>query len=274
MSHDGAQGRYAGRSLAGGRYQLRGLLGEGGMASVHLAYDSVLDRQVAIKTLHTELGREQAFRERFRREAQAVAKLTHTNIVSIFDTGEDALFDGGSATGSSAPPPYSITPQPPIPSTGSPGGGKGDTGVVVGAVLVALVAIGGLIAALTLNGGSDDEGGGTGGGTDSSAAASPSGVAGHKGPDTTKTIETTMCTQPLDSYTEPDKIKIPDFEFKNIDSVKKCLQAAGWRYETEETDENTYGEDTVMDQYPTTNDSVDPDDMPTIVLQVSTGDPA
>lgn len=91
MSQDGPQDRYAGRALAGGRYQLRDLLGEGGMASVHLAYDSVLDRQVAIKTLHTELGREQAFRERFRREAQAVAKLTHTNIVSVFDTGEDAL---------------------------------------------------------------------------------------------------------------------------------------------------------------------------------------
>ncbi|MGW9062411.1 protein kinase domain-containing protein, partial [Streptomyces sp. NPDC055733] len=91
MSQDAGQGRYAGRALAGGRYQLRDLLGEGGMASVHLAYDSVLDRQVAIKTLHTELGREQAFRERFRREAQAVAKLTHTNIVSVFDTGEDEL---------------------------------------------------------------------------------------------------------------------------------------------------------------------------------------
>ncbi|RII11286.1 Serine/threonine-protein kinase PknB [Streptomyces sp. YIM 130001] len=94
MSQDGAHSRYAGRSLAGGRYQLRDLLGEGGMASVHLAYDSVLDRQVAIKTLHTELGREQSFRERFRREAQSVAKLTHTNIVSVFDTGEDDL-DGG-----------------------------------------------------------------------------------------------------------------------------------------------------------------------------------
>lgn len=91
MSQDGAQGRYAGRAVAGGRYQLRDLLGEGGMASVHLAYDAVLDRQVAIKTLHTELGREQAFRERFRREAQSVAKLTHTNIVSVFDTGEDDL---------------------------------------------------------------------------------------------------------------------------------------------------------------------------------------
>ncbi|MCM2388899.1 protein kinase domain-containing protein [Streptomyces albipurpureus] len=91
MSQDGAQGRYAGGSLAGGRYQLRDLLGEGGMASVYLAYDSALDRQVAIKTLHSELGREQSFRERFRREAQAVAKLSHPNIVSVFDTGEDEL---------------------------------------------------------------------------------------------------------------------------------------------------------------------------------------
>jgi serine/threonine protein kinase len=94
MSQDGAhgaQGRYAGGSVAGGRYQLRDLLGEGGMASVYLAYDSALDRQVAIKTLHTELSREQSFRERFRREAQAVAKLQHTNIVSVFDTGEDEL---------------------------------------------------------------------------------------------------------------------------------------------------------------------------------------
>ncbi|WP_432092352.1 protein kinase domain-containing protein [Streptomyces sp. bgisy100] len=99
MSQDGAQGRYEGRAVGGGRYQLRDLLGAGGMASVHLAYDTVLDRQVAIKTLHTELGREQSFRERFRREAQSVAKLSHTNIVSVFDTGEDALPDdqGGGA---------------------------------------------------------------------------------------------------------------------------------------------------------------------------------
>ncbi|MFE7121459.1 protein kinase, partial [Streptomyces sp. NPDC057654] len=91
MSQDGARGRYTGRAIAGGRYMLRDLLGEGGMASVHLAHDTVLDRDVAIKTLHTELGREASFRERFRREAQSVAKLTHTNIVSVFDTGEDEL---------------------------------------------------------------------------------------------------------------------------------------------------------------------------------------
>ncbi|GAA2467734.1 protein kinase domain-containing protein [Streptomyces macrosporus] len=92
MSDDGARaGGHQGRTVGGGRYQLRDLLGQGGMASVHLAYDSVLDRQVAVKTLHTELGREASFRERFRREAQAVAKLTHTNIVSVFDSGEDEI---------------------------------------------------------------------------------------------------------------------------------------------------------------------------------------
>ncbi|MEE1929930.1 protein kinase [Streptomyces sp. TRM 70351] len=88
----GAQpGGFEGRTVGNGRYQLRELLGAGGMASVHLAYDSVLDRQVAVKTLHSELGREAAFRERFRREAQSVAKLTHTNIVSVFDSGEDTI---------------------------------------------------------------------------------------------------------------------------------------------------------------------------------------
>ncbi|MET9612472.1 protein kinase domain-containing protein [Kitasatospora indigofera] len=92
MSEGGTAGQ--GYSLGNGRYELQHLLGEGGMASVHLAYDNVLDRQVAVKTLHTELGREQSFRERFRREAQAVARLEHTNIVTVYDSGEDVAADG------------------------------------------------------------------------------------------------------------------------------------------------------------------------------------
>jgi serine/threonine protein kinase len=91
MSGDATQGGYTGRSVGGGRYVLRDLLGQGGMASVHLAHDTVLDRPVAVKTLHTNLGNEQSFRERFRREAQSVAKLNHTNIVSVFDSGEDTI---------------------------------------------------------------------------------------------------------------------------------------------------------------------------------------
>ncbi|MCL7364785.1 protein kinase domain-containing protein [Streptomyces ardesiacus] len=545
MSQDAGQGRYAGRALAGGRYQLRDLLGEGGMASVHLAYDSVLDRQVAIKTLHTELGREQAFRERFRREAQAVAKLTHTNIVSVFDTGEDDLdglttpyivmeyvegrplgsvldedvrqqgampadkalkitadvlaaleishemglvhrdikpgnvmmtkrgvvkvmdfgiaramqsgvtsmtqtgmvvgtpqylspeqalgrgvdarsdlysvgimlfqlvtgrlpFDAdsplaiayahvqeepvapssvnralppavdalvaralkknpnerfpsaeamrdeclrvaasfqaappsivpGAQTSSGAgvgsavfppvdqstpaptgpvqtpyqptpapgpnpygtpapahasaygypqqagyqtpappygqqpatPPPYNLTPS----AAGSAGGGRNNKPVIIGSVVVALVAVGGLIAALLMNGGGDDDPEAGGGGS-ASVSASPSKAEGYRGPDKTKTIETDKCTEPQESYNDPDMIEVPDFTFKYIGSVKACFKAAGWRMKVVEVDENTYGEGSVRDQFPVAGTDVDPENMPMIQLKVSTGNPA
>ncbi|MGC5034374.1 protein kinase domain-containing protein [Streptomyces sp. DT190] len=543
MSQDGAQGQYTGRALANGRYQLRDLLGQGGMASVHLAYDSVLDRQVAIKTLHTDLGREQAFRERFRREAQSVAKLTHTNIVSVFDTGEDTLdgmttpyivmeyvegrplgsvldedvrqqgampadkalkitadvlaaleishemglvhrdikpgnvmmtkrgvvkvmdfgiaramqsgvtsmtqtgmvvgtpqylspeqalgrgvdarsdlysvgimlfqlvtgrlpFDadsplaiayahvqeeppvasainralppavdaliaralkknpnerfpsaeamrgeclrvaasfqaappsivpgtqaqsgagvgsavfppvdqatpapsgqvqtpyqptpppnpygtptpspaygypqqGGYQTpnpaayspqpGPSTPPPYNLTP----PSGSAPsGGGRSNKPVIIGSIVVSVVAVGGLVAALLMNGGSEDDKGG--GGSSASASASAEKKPGYRGPDPTKTIEAEECTEPQESYNDPDKIEVPDFKFKNITSVKACAQAAGWQINTKNVDENTYGEGTVMNQFPSKGTDVDPDDMPTIELNVSTGNP-
>ncbi|MEV7979347.1 protein kinase [Streptomyces sp. NPDC086519] len=548
MSQDGTHGRYAGRALAGGRYQLRDLLGEGGMAAVHLAYDVVLDRQVAIKTLHTELGREQAFRERFRREAQAVAKLTHTNIVSVFDTGEDTLPVSDSAAGSGstvpyivmeyvegrplgsvleedirqygampsdkalritadvlaaleishemglvhrdikpgnvmmtkrgvvkvmdfgiaramqsgvtsmtqtgmvvgtpqylspeqalgrgvdarsdlysvgimlfqlvtgrlpfdadsplaiayahvqeepvapssinralppgvdalvaralkknpnerfptaesmrdeclriaaslqpaapsivpgiaptqsgagvgsavfppvgqatpAPPgpvqtPYQPTPNPygapaPAPAYGYPqqagyqtpagyaqqppstpppydltpsaasagGGGKSNRPVVIGSIAVSLVAVIGLIVALALNnGGGDDNAGGSGGGGTASAAASH--ASGYRGPDTSKTIEKTECTEPQESYDDPNKIQVPNFKFKYIKSVKECFQAAGWQMKIVSVDENTYGDGTVMEQFPSSGTDVDPKDVPTIELKVSTGNPA
>ncbi|MEU8590912.1 protein kinase [Streptomyces sp. NPDC048664] len=536
MSQDGAQGRLAGRSVAGGRYQLRDLLGEGGMASVYLAYDTVLDRQVAIKTLHTELGREQAFRERFRREAQSVAKLTHTNIVSVFDTGEDVIdglttpyivmeyiegkplgsvlgadirqhgampvdkalkvtadvlaaleishemglvhrdikpgnvmmtrrdvvkvmdfgiaramqsgvtsmtqtgmvvgtpqylspeqalgrgvdarsdlysvgimlfqlvtgrlpFDADSPlaiayahvqeepvapssvnralppavdalvaralkknpnerfpsaeamrdeclrvaasvtpaapsivadaqTSSGAgvssavfppvgqssptpagpvqtpyqpgpygspaaapqaygypqqggypaaqpagyghqsaqtPPPYHLGAQP-APAAAS--GQKSNRAVVIGSVVVALVAVAGLITALSLNGSGGDRPNAAETTTASAAAAA------HKGPDPTKTIESTKCTEPEESYNDPKKIELPDFSFKYIKSVKSCFQAAGWLLKIKYVDENTYGEGTVMDQFPAADTDVDPKNMPEIVLNVSTGNPS
>lgn len=554
MSQDGAQGRFAGRALAGNRYQLRDLLGEGGMASVHLAYDSVLDRQVAIKTLHTELGREQAFRERFRREAQAVAKLTHTNIVSVFDTGEDVLdgmttpyivmeyiegrplgsvldedvrrqgampldkalkvtadvlaaleishemglvhrdikpgnvmmtkrgvvkvmdfgiaramqsgvtsmtqtgmvvgtpqylspeqalgrgvdarsdlysvgimlfqlvtgrlpFDAdsplaiayahvqeepvapssmnrslppavdalvaralkknpnerfpsaesmhdeclrvaasfqaappsivpgartssGAGVGSavfppvdtapppmgsvqtpyqpapptpnpysagtpgtpvppppaygypqqpgyqtpaaspygpqqsSTPPPYAISPQPQgTGPSGGPSGGRSNKPVIIGSVAVAVIAVVGLVAALLMNnGGGDDNAGG--GGAGASASTSSSAVEGHRGPDTSKTIKKTECTEPQESYNDEKLIQVPDFQFKYIGSIKECLQAAGWQLKQDPVDENTYGEGTVMGQFPAAGTDVDPKKMPEIQLNVSTGNPA
>ncbi|GHH91297.1 protein kinase domain-containing protein [Streptomyces capillispiralis] len=549
MSQDGATGRYAGRALAGGRYQLRDLLGQGGMASVHLAYDSVLDRQVAIKTLHTELGREQAFRERFRREAQSVAKLTHTNIVSVFDTGEDdvdgmttpyivmeyvegrplgsvldedvrqqgampadkalkitadvlaaleishemglvhrdikpgnvmmtkrgvvkvmdfgiaramqsgvtsmtqtgmvvgtpqylspeqalgrgvdarsdlysvgimlfqlvtgrlpfeadsplaiayahvqeepptassinralppavdaliaralkknpnerfpsaesmrgeclrvaqsfqaappsivpgaqaqsgagvgsAVFppvgqgtpaptgnvqtpyqptpaphqnpygtpapsapspaygypqQGGYQTpasaayspqqGPSTPPPYNITPQ--TPASGGARGGRNKS-VIIGSVVVSLVAVGGLITALMMNGGEKEPQGG-GGGTPS-ATASTGKAEGYRGPDTSKEIDKEECEEPQESYNDPEKIRLPNFKFKYIGSVKECLQAAGWGdFKIVKVDENTYGEGSVRDQFPPAGTDVDPENMPEITFKVSTGNP-
>jgi serine/threonine protein kinase len=539
MSQDGAHGRYSGQALAGGRYQLRDLLGEGGMASVHLAYDAVLDRQVAIKTLHTELGREQAFRERFRREAQAVAKLTHTNIVSVFDTGEDDLgglatpyivmeyvegrplgsvldedirqhgampadkalkitadvlaaleishemglvhrdikpgnvmmtkrgvvkvmdfgiaramqsgvtsmtqtgmvvgtpqylspeqalgrgvdarsdlysvgimlfqlvtgrlpFDAdsplaiayahvqeepvapssinralppavdalvaralkknpnerfptaesmrdeclrvaasvqaappsivpgagpvqsGSGVGSAVfppvgqtgpspsgpvqtpyqpqsygppapapapsygypqqggyqtpaagygpqaaatPPPYTISPQPGTHPSG--GGGKSNKPVIIGSAAVALVVVVGLVVALTLR---DNGGGDKGGSGGSSASAAASHEAGYRGPDTSRRIDSEKCSDPDESYDDPDKIRLPDFRYKDIDSVKECLQAAGWSTDTKKVNENTWGEGTVIDQFPSQGTDVDPKNVK-IELSVSTGEP-
>ncbi|MFG2757739.1 protein kinase [Streptomyces wuyuanensis] len=548
MSQDGAQsGRYAGGSVAGGRYQLRDLLGEGGMASVYLAYDSALDRQVAIKTLHTELGREQSFRERFRREAQAVAKLSHTNIVSVFDTGEDAVAFGGSAAGDGgvmpyivmeyvegkplgsvlqedtrqfgampadkalkvtadvlaaletshemglvhrdikpgnvmmtkrgvvkvmdfgiaramqsgvtsmtqtgmvvgtpqylspeqalgrgvdarsdlysvgimlfqlltgrlpfdadsplaiayahvqeepvapssinrsvtpamdalvaralkknpnerfpsaaamrdeclrvagagqthapvivqgapttnsgsgvasavfppvdqstpAPGPHSVqqpyqpgpygpsTPAPgPVPGpapgygyphqapapayqtqapaphtyhlspqqTGAPapsGGGRRNMPVIVGSIVVALLAVGGVITALSLNNGDDEGGGG-----DDPSPTGPA-VAGHKPPERNRTMDTDECTDAQEDSDDPAKVRAPSFTYKDVISVKSCLQAAGWKFKVTEKDDPQFAEDQVIDQFPTEGTAVVPGNQ-TFELTVGTGDP-
>ena len=75
--------------LLGGRYELDGVIGRGGMAEVHRARDLRLDRIVAIKTLRTDLARDPTFQARFRREAQSAASLNHPSIVAVYDTGED-----------------------------------------------------------------------------------------------------------------------------------------------------------------------------------------
>lgn len=71
------------------RYALEALVAEGGMATVWRARDEVLARTVAVKILHPHLAKDDSFIERFRREALAAARLTHPNIVSIFDTGTE-----------------------------------------------------------------------------------------------------------------------------------------------------------------------------------------
>src|SRR5580693_1135405 len=73
-----------------GRYELSHLVARGGMAEVYRARDQLLDRPVALKVLFPELSVDRSFVERFRREAQAAANLSHPNIVPVFDWGEDA----------------------------------------------------------------------------------------------------------------------------------------------------------------------------------------
>ena len=74
--------------LIADRYELQELAGSGGMSSVYRAHDRLLERLVAIKVLHEQYSKDPEYVERFRREAQAIARLSHPNIVTVIDRGE------------------------------------------------------------------------------------------------------------------------------------------------------------------------------------------
>ena len=71
------------------RYQIIKTIGEGGMANVYLAYDTILDRNVAVKILRGELATDEKFVRRFQREALSASSLSNPNIVEVYDVGED-----------------------------------------------------------------------------------------------------------------------------------------------------------------------------------------
>ncbi len=75
--------------LIADRYELEELVGTGGMSSVFRAHDRQLERRVAIKILHEHYAEDPEYLERFRREARAVARLSHPNIVTVIDRGDD-----------------------------------------------------------------------------------------------------------------------------------------------------------------------------------------
>lgn len=76
-----------------GRYKVLEMIGGGGMANVYLAHDMILDREVAVKMLRLDFVNDEEFIRRFHREAQSATSLTHPNIVSIYDVGEeDSLY--------------------------------------------------------------------------------------------------------------------------------------------------------------------------------------
>ena len=91
--------------LLGGRYEVVGLLGHGGMAEVYRGVDTRLGRPVAIKVLRADLARDSNFLGRFRREAQSAAGLNHPSIVAIYDSGEDSTTD---LRGGAVPLPYIV----------------------------------------------------------------------------------------------------------------------------------------------------------------------
>ncbi|EJL21611.1 Stk1 family PASTA domain-containing Ser/Thr kinase [Brevibacillus sp. BC25] len=73
----------------GGRYQIESRVGGGGMAIVYKARDLILNRPVAVKVLRSQFGTDEDFVNRFRREAQAVASLSHPNVVGVYDVGQE-----------------------------------------------------------------------------------------------------------------------------------------------------------------------------------------
>src|SRR5580658_6691407 len=81
----------AGR-LLDGRYAVTARIAHGGMATVYLAMDTRLDREVALKVMHAELARDEEFVRRFIGEAKSVARLSHQNVVAVFDQGSDGPF--------------------------------------------------------------------------------------------------------------------------------------------------------------------------------------
>ncbi len=81
-------------TLLSKRYRLDAQVGTGGMSTVYRAFDTVLERQVAIKLMHREIADDSDQLERFRREARAVAQLNHPHVVGVIDAGEEGEADG------------------------------------------------------------------------------------------------------------------------------------------------------------------------------------
>lgn len=168
------------------------------------------------------------------------------------------------------PPPYALSPQSAQASPSAPSApGKKNTQLVVGAVVVALLVVGGVIGAFQLGG--DKDKGDTASPGSSTAASGPA-KTGHKGPDTTKVIDEAKCKSPSKDATDATKVSAPDFRYMNQVSVKACIRAGGWKYEATPKDEAVYGEGTVIEQMPAAGAKIDPKNT-TFTLYISTGDP-
>jgi hypothetical protein len=95
-------------TLLSGRYRLDAQIGAGGMSTVYRAFDTVLERQVAIKLMHRDIAADADQLERFRREARAVAQLNHPHIVGVIDAGEAPPPEEQTGFGEPVPMPYIV----------------------------------------------------------------------------------------------------------------------------------------------------------------------
>ncbi|MGO9321989.1 MAG: protein kinase domain-containing protein [Solirubrobacteraceae bacterium] len=95
-------------TVIGGRYRLDAEIGRGGMSTVYRAFDTVLERPVAIKLMHREIAADSDQLERFRREARSVAQLNHPHVVTVIDAGEEASPDGAHGLHGTVGTPYIV----------------------------------------------------------------------------------------------------------------------------------------------------------------------
>src|SRR5271168_1681174 len=95
-------------TVIGGRYRLEDEIGRGGMSTVYRAFDTVLERPVAIKLMHREIAADSDQLERFRREARSVAQLNHPHVVIVIDAGEEPTSDGADAGAVAQETPYIV----------------------------------------------------------------------------------------------------------------------------------------------------------------------
>jgi eukaryotic-like serine/threonine-protein kinase len=95
-------------TVIGGRYRLDGEIGRGGMSTVYRAFDTVLERTVAVKLMHREIAADADQLERFRREARSVARLSHPHVVTVIDAGEERASEEPQGPAGAAAAPYIV----------------------------------------------------------------------------------------------------------------------------------------------------------------------
>jgi hypothetical protein len=155
---------------------------------------------------------------------------------------------------------------------------------VAAAVVVALAAIGGIVYALGPGSGNSDDNAGP---TDSTASAAatpgsdPSGGdspgtdssgGGYRPPEPNRTMDSDACTDAFQDYSDAKKVDAPDFRYKDIRSVKACMNKVGWTVKETDVDNGAYADGQVLEQYPAPGDPVDPKSQ-VFDLNVSTGKP-